>query len=316
MMVTDTVGSRSAAVEILNAGPAPATRSDALLFSCGDDRLVGILALPSQAQATTGVLIVVGGPQYRAGSQRQFARMARAISEHGLPVLRFDVRGMGDSSGEQRGFEALHDDIASAIDAFQRRLPAIRSVVLLGLCDGASASLMYWHRSRDSRVAGIAALNPWVRTPQTQAQTRVRHYYWERLWQREFWLKLFSGGVAWRAVSELANNLRHSRAVGHGAGAKSAAVPYVEAMASAAASFESPLLVLLSGQDYTAKEFLAHVAQEVRWQRRLTAPNATRVDLADADHTFSGPAAHQAMVGALLRWLSSQGMARSGGAGE
>ncbi|KAB8057318.1 hydrolase 1, exosortase A system-associated, partial [Janthinobacterium violaceinigrum] len=59
-------------------------------------RLVGILSLPA-APGPRGVLIVTGGPQYRVGSHRQFVLLARALAAQGVPVLRFDLRGMGDS---------------------------------------------------------------------------------------------------------------------------------------------------------------------------------------------------------------------------
>ena len=39
------------------------------------------------------MVIVVGGPQYRAGSHRQFTLLARHIAAAGYPVLRFDARG-------------------------------------------------------------------------------------------------------------------------------------------------------------------------------------------------------------------------------
>jgi hypothetical protein len=47
-----------------------------LLFRCENARLVGILHRPAE-QRTRGVLLVVGGPQYRVGSHRQFVLLAR-----------------------------------------------------------------------------------------------------------------------------------------------------------------------------------------------------------------------------------------------
>ena len=49
----------------------------ALAFRCGDDWLYGVLSMPG-TMPTQGVLIVVGGPQYRAGSHRQFTLLARS----------------------------------------------------------------------------------------------------------------------------------------------------------------------------------------------------------------------------------------------
>jgi len=73
--------------------------------------LLFVLAAPfAQAsdddrRAACGVLIVVGGPQYRVGSHRQFLLLSRRLAAEGHPVMRFDYRGMGDASGAMRGFE-------------------------------------------------------------------------------------------------------------------------------------------------------------------------------------------------------------------
>jgi len=71
---------------------------EALVFDCGGSSLIGVLSGAALA-AERGVLIVVGGPQYRAGSHRQFTLLARHLAERGVPTLRFDYRGMGDSDG-------------------------------------------------------------------------------------------------------------------------------------------------------------------------------------------------------------------------
>jgi alpha-beta hydrolase superfamily lysophospholipase len=77
---------------------------------------------------------------------------------------RFDVRGMGDSEGAARSFESIERDIGAAVDCLQRRMPGTERVVLWGLCDGASAALLYWHTTQDVRVSGLSLLNPWVRS--------------------------------------------------------------------------------------------------------------------------------------------------------
>ena len=54
--------------------------------------MLGIVSLPAPdaPQQNTGVVIVVGGAQYRVGSHRQFVQMARLLAAAGYPVLRFD----------------------------------------------------------------------------------------------------------------------------------------------------------------------------------------------------------------------------------
>src|SRR5690625_2926143 len=134
-----------------------------LTFDCLGDRLVGILHRGSE-QATRGVLVVVGGPQYRVGSHRQFVLFASRLAEAGVPVLRFDYRGMGDSEGDSRTFEHIAADIRAALDIFLKAAPGLREVVIWGLCDAASAACFY--APSDLRVTGLVLLNPWVRTEQ------------------------------------------------------------------------------------------------------------------------------------------------------
>jgi len=224
----------------------------ALSFRCGPDSLIGILHEPSPATARTGVLIIVGGPQYRVGSHRQFVLMARSLAERGCPVMRFDYRGMGDSDGAVRTFDEVSADIRAAIDAFLAAQPGLSGVVLWGLCDGASAALIYG--GNDARVKGVIIANPWVRTAASEARTYLKHYYLQRLMQGSFWRKLLTGGVAHvEALRSFASNLRSSL---NGAGRVSndGAPVFQERMASALRSFPGAVLLILSGEDLTAKD--------------------------------------------------------------
>jgi alpha/beta superfamily hydrolase len=92
-------------------------KEQVLTFICAGEPLVGVACVPDKARST-GVVVVVGGPQCRVGSHRQFLLLSRALASAGYLVLRFDYRGMGDSCGEIRNFENVDDDIAAAIDAF------------------------------------------------------------------------------------------------------------------------------------------------------------------------------------------------------
>lgn len=77
-----------------------------VLFHCGSHELVGIIHQPTYKPfCPFGVLIVVGGPQYRAGSHRQFVTLERDLAAAGIPAMRFDYRGMVDSHREQISFE-------------------------------------------------------------------------------------------------------------------------------------------------------------------------------------------------------------------
>lgn len=277
-------------------------REQAIVFPCAGESLLGVVALPD-APLTVGVLVVVGGPQYRAGSHRQFLLLARALAAAGYPAMRFDYRGMGDSTGAARGFEAVDDDIAAALAAFRQQCPQLRRIVLWGLCDAATAALLYWERTRDAGLGGLVLLNPWARSEATLARTHIKHYYLRRLLQGEFWRKLLGGrlGIG-RAARDLAANWLRARQAATTEAAV-AAEPFQKRMMRALADFPGPSLLLLSEDDYTAKEFLEACRADALATRALAGSGLTRVDVPGADHTFSSRALRQTVEAATLDWL-------------
>ncbi|WP_367849210.1 hydrolase 1, exosortase A system-associated [Rhodoferax sp. WC2427] len=274
----------------------------ALLFACGQDTLVGVLSLPV-APLATAVVIVVGGPQYRVGSHRQFVLLARALAAAGYAVLRFDYQGMGDSDGTSGDFLTASPGIRAAMDSLQTRVPQLEKIVLWGLCDAASAALLYVQETKDPRVAGLCLLNPWVRSEASLARTQVKHYYTQRLMQRAFWVKLLSGKVAVAALQGLAQNVRLSRAKVTPASAENQ--PFQQRMAAAWMEFDGRILLLLSDNDYTAKEFLEYASQDGNWRDVFRHLHLERHDLPHADHTFSDPAAQMQVERLTLQWIQA-----------
>ena len=163
-----------------------------VLFRCKGEDLLGIIA-SSADPAPVGVLVVVGGPQYRVGSHRQFVQLARDLAASGTACMRFDYRGMGDGGGATRPFDEIDADVRVAVDTFFAACPRVTSIVLWGLCDGASAICFY--AATDPRITGVVLVNPWVRTQVGEARTYLRHYYVRRFFSRAFWRKLVGGEV-------------------------------------------------------------------------------------------------------------------------
>lgn len=256
----------------------------ALCFDCNGATLYGILSVPAHI-GRRGVVIVVGGPQYRAGSHRQFALLGRELAASGIPVLRFDYRGMGDSEGGARAFDEINEDLKAAVDCMFDALPELKDVVLWGLCDGASAALFY--AADDARISGLVLLNPWLRTEGGAARARLRHYYPLRLFERELWRKIFGGQLDYatslRSFAGVLRDVLRPKP----AGAAVVALPLPLRMRDAFFRFNGRVLLVMSGRDLTAKEFLSAVASSADWQKRLRLPTVTRRDLAAADHTFS-----------------------------
>ncbi len=293
--------------------PPQGWRDRAVLFECAGESLVGVVSVP-EAEAEVGVLVIVGGPQYRAGSHRQFVVLARHLAARGVPCMRFDYRGMGDSTGPARDFESVDDDVDAAIGAFLRACPGLKQIVLWGLCDGASAACLY-PAGKDPRVAAAVLLNPWVHTQAGEAKVFLKHYYLQRITDPSFWKKFGSGQVS--LLKSLGSLFSFVRAAGRKASAdipveaaNGRSGPFPERMAQGLASRKGPVAIFLSGRDYVAREFDDACKANAEWRKALDRSDLEITRFADADHTFSGPGEAQAVAEATHAWLRARALAR------
>lgn len=293
--------------------------SEELAFSYdrGHGPQVGIYH-PSASDSRQAVVFVVGGgPQYRVGGHRQLVQWARALAAAGHHVLRFDSPGMGDSHGTHAGFEALDADIRAAIDQIALRVPKLEEVTLWGECNAASAIVFYGFQ--DPRVKRMVLLNPWARTPQGQARTVIRHYYLQRLRQGSFWrkllglrlnpLKVFRSGLANLRLALRARTASHAPGgLPDDAGGRfaplPAALPLPDRLRLGIARFRGSVLLVMSGHDHIAREFDAMVAGSPAWRTLMARQRLERLDLPEADHTFSTQADKTAVAAHAIGWLS------------
>lgn len=261
-----------------------------VIIPCEDASLVGILNIPDNHANVGVVIIVAGGPQYRVGAHRQFVTLARMLADRGVPSLRFDHRGTGDSGGKFRGFVDMNEDIRSAIDALLGAVPALESIVLWGECESASASAFYAYT--DPRVSGIFMVNPWIRTEEGEAKTYLKHYYRRRIFEKEFWMKLRSGQFSFKnALKSFLKLLRSSMAkTGAIEGAKTdkyASLPLPKRLETCCDIYEGKLYTLTSGKDYIAHEFKDYMAASSVWQNMIASKKMAIKDIEESDHTFT-----------------------------
>ena len=283
-----------------------------IVFCCGSDCLYGILTLPERA-ASRGVLILVGGPQYRAGSHRQFTLLARQLAANGIPVFRFDFRGMGDSEGDARTFENVEDDVRHAIDRLFAEIPSLSELVILGLCDAASAALFYAYQDR--RVTGLVLLNPWVRTDEGSAKVYLKHYYTARLFQQDFWTKVWNGNFDYvraaqsffRTVGIVAARQSEAGAVPEKEPSARSCdrTPLPDRMLYGLSRFKGEIFLILSGNDLTAQEFSELVKSSREWQKVLASSQVSRFNLPDANHTFSRREWRNQVALRIRNWMHS-----------
>lgn len=215
----------------------------AVTFDCAGETCGATL---DSARGNTGLLIVSGGNEIRAGAFNGQARLAAEIASAGYPVFRFDRRGVGDSSGANGGFRSSLPDIAAALKAFRKEVPHIETIVGFGNCDAASALMC------GATELGFDALilsNPWT-IDEGEAHalppSGVRARYLEKLKNPREIGRLLRGRVNIRKLaSGLVNATGKDRTTSSLAGD----------MERGLAAFDRPVRILLAEKDRTAQVF-------------------------------------------------------------
>ncbi len=253
-------------------------------FTCEGSLLAGTL---DEGEAATGLMIVSGGQELRAGAWSGQAQLAARTARAGYPVLRFDRRGVGDSGGPNGDFRSSAPDIAAALAAFRTHCPQLSQVVGMGNCDAASALMLAGGAGCDALILS----NPWTieddaAAPPPQA---LRQHYRHRLADPAALRRLLTGQVSPRKL--FASLI----------GAISPAPPrtgLAADMAAGIAGFQGETVFLLAERDRTAQAFIAN------WESRETPLHSCT----GASHSFVEPQAQQ--------WLIDQVLAKMAGISE
>lgn len=137
---------------------AGATHS--FFFDRDGARLYGCLHAPAAPAKRLGVVLVHPFMEERQDAHPVLRALAVACASRGLPTLRFDLKGCGDSSGEW-GDATLDDWRADVIAACEvlRREGAVTDVALVGLRFGATLAGLV---AREVGAARLALVHPVV----------------------------------------------------------------------------------------------------------------------------------------------------------
>ncbi len=121
---------------------APAEiRERAVSFPSGEETLRGVLTLP-RSPGLRGVVILHGWGTCRSGPHDMLVKLARELATLGLPALRFDFRGRGESSGNVQDTDLdMMIDAAARAAEFLREETGVCDVAAVGLCSGGNVAL-------------------------------------------------------------------------------------------------------------------------------------------------------------------------------
>jgi len=255
-------------------------------FACEGVTLVGSL---DEASGSTGLLIVSGGSEIRSGAHGGMASLAHRIAARGIPVFRYDRRGVGDSDGDDRGFAESLPDMAAALAAFRSHCPELDSIVAFGNCDAATALALH------HRVLGIDALilaNPWVVEPSGDMPppAAIRRRYRDKLLSVAGWRQLLSLNVD---VAKIFKGLRRASVAG--------VTELAHRMAKALVTSQAPLTVVLAEGDATA------IAFEDAWKTPLfdrPRGHAHVFRIPSRSHSFARAEDEERLYGAVLEALT------------
>jgi exosortase A-associated hydrolase 1 len=210
---------------------------------------------------------------------------------------------MGDSGGDLVDFLHIENDIRAAIDEFCHECPNIETVILWGLCDAATAAAFY--APTDLRVSGLVLLNPWVRSVTSEARAYLKHYYLGRFFSMAFWKKIFRGeymlgkslGIF---IAKIRSVVLHSGETGNDSEFKG--VDLAVRVYQDLAKFGGKVLLICSGSDLTAAEFMDNVKARPKFTSLLESDRFTRRELPEADHTFSRSAWRDQVSSWVKEW--------------
>ncbi len=258
-----------------------------IVFPCANVQLFGSL---DEGSGTTGLLIISGGNEIRIGAHRGMTQLAADVAAENASVFRFDRRGIGDSEGENGGFESSAPDISAAIKAFKAECPTLNRIIAFGNCDAATALVMHG-------VAGIDALilaNPWVieASEGSPPPAAIKAHYLRRLRDPNAWRSLFTGAINLRKLARGLQKIAKSQPRS----------TLAQSFADGLTSFSGPVTILLAERDATA------IAFKAEWNSMIFEHVRAKVTLRtvqSSSHSFSSKHDYTILKSTLIESLKA-----------
>jgi alpha-beta hydrolase superfamily lysophospholipase len=189
------------------AGDAAQTLVEEQACRFGEDQhLFGILSRTSASTDPPIVVMLNAGAIHHVGPNRLYVNLARRLAAKGIPSLRMDLEGLGDSIRRSDGRENhpypphAVADTRAAIEHLRERF-GYRRFVLLGLCSGAHTAFHAALQLDEEPIEELMLINPWYfYWVEGMSLDTSRHFedvaaYRKSMRDPERWKKLLRGKV-------------------------------------------------------------------------------------------------------------------------
>lgn len=282
-----------------------------------EEGLFGMLSQPQSSRTDVACLVLNTGVNHRIGPRRINVKVARRLASAGIPTLRFDLAGIGDSVATQtrNAFRAQAvEDMKCAMDFLGER-HGLRRFLVFGICSGAENAVAV--AMADARITGMLAfdgptyLTRGVRFERKlrrmaafplNAAVRASHLWWRDLCD---WLGAANASARERTMARLSALLpSRTPASSDGSIFDSAEAPVVDA-----AEYERRLLSLVDrGVDvslmysvtYNATDRHYGMLSQLRGSRLLD--NVKYRFWPDVDHTATTRDMQVKLLDAIEEW--------------
>lgn len=283
----------------------------------GNERLFGVLSRAGTSTDRPAVLLFNAGAVHRVGPNRVNVALARHLAACGLPCLRFDIEGIGDSVLQAAGREnhpypptAVAD--ARAAISYLRREFGYTRFIAAGLCSGAHNAFHAGLELSGETLCELVLINPltfyWK---EGMSLETTRHFedaiqYRKSMRDPARWVKLLRGGVNMRRLAQTVVALAKARVKAHADALREIVLPHTAPRLSRdlrklLASGQAVSLFIAEGDP--GRDILMTGAK--RTATRALSSGAMRLEMIPgADHTFSQLAPRRDLVrrlGAHLR---------------
>jgi len=280
-----------------------------LQFEVDGLRLLGALHEPlvapesgprgaEQHSGTTGLLLLHGWAGYRIGAHRMFVKLARAAAAAGLPCLRFDFRGRGDSEGDMMAttLSSMIQDACAAARVLCDET-GVERIALVGDCSGSEVAIGAGAMI-DACQSMVLWSAPIVGGSREQSDKAKRKHivgqYLSKLFRPQTWAKLVTGrlqvGMIRKAVA----------GGGKGAGEQGSQKDSDIDWGRRFRTFDGDMLFIYGDRDPTAEACLEHYkamtgATGRPWHSHL---------VSGANHAFYSVQWEREVITTTLTWVS------------